>query len=186
MRSYAPYDAKKQGSDAGKKKERKNRMSSEWDIRIDCDQEYADRIVSRLRESTGCATYVLVSGIEQPDDANISYGSKDLHVHICLITEYLLRRDQALSLIRGPIPVTQEYAVPRNTRFTYAGWYLHHTKMDWKLVKEPAIRYEFGILPTDPTDTESKKKVQAMFKKFGRDDVAHEEANKKKFGIWLE
>ncbi len=185
MRSYAPYDRKKQGSDAGKKKERKVRSSTEWDIRIDVTTEYADEIVDRLRGGVGPATYVLVSGIEQPDNADVTWGSRGLHVHIALVSEYPLRRDQALALIRGPTPKTEEYAVPRNTKYTYAGWYLHHTKIDWKLVKEKTIRYEYGILPNDPTDEVTKKKIQTIFKKFGRDEPAHEELNKQKFINYL-
>jgi len=186
MRPYAPYDRNLQSSQAGKKKERKTRTHTEWDIRIDADKDYADRIVKRLEESTGSATYVLVSGVEQPDNASTNWGSKELHVHVCLVSGCELRRDQALALIRGPTPESQEYAVPRNNKFTYAGWYMHHTKIDWKLVSEPAIRFEYGQLPVDICDPDVKKKVQTMFKKFGSDSTASEEANKTKFWMYLE
>jgi len=186
MRSYAPYDRTLQSSQAGKKAERKTRTSTEWDIRIDAGPEYADRIVERLTESTGCATYVLVSGIEQPDKADITWGSKELHLHVCLVSEFELRRDQALAIIRGPIPEGEEYAVPRARKFTYAGWYLHHTKIDYKLVREPCIRFEYGTLPLDESTPEVKKKVQLMFKKFGSDDTAQREVNQAKFWMYLE
>ncbi len=186
MRSYAPYDRTKQTSDAGKKKERKTRTSTEWDIRIDCDQEYADRIVHHLNDGVGPATYLLVSGIEQPDNADVTWGSKQLHVHVALVSEYALRRDQALSLVRGSTPTTEEYAVPRNTKYTYAGWYLHHTKLDCKLVKEPPIRFEHGELPKDAVDADTKIKVQRMFKKYGCDDETYKAAYKRKFIDWLD
>jgi hypothetical protein len=186
MRPFTPYDRTKQSSQAGKKKERKTRLSTEWDIRIDCDQEYADRIVDSLKNSTGPASYLLVSGIEQPDNADITWGSKELHVHIALVSEYPLRRDQALSLIRGNVATTEEYAVPRNTKYTYAGWYLHHTKLDWKLVNEPAIRFEYGTLPEDATDIDTKGKVQRMFKKFGCGDDQHQALHRIKFIEWLD
>jgi hypothetical protein len=185
MRTFAPYDKTKQGSYEGKKKERKERLSDEWDVRIDCRADYADIIVENLKFA-GNLKYCLVSGIEQPDSAAIHWGSKDLHVHICLISEFNLRRDQALALCRGPTARGPEYAVPRNKKYTYAGWYIHHTKMDQKVLKEPAIRYESGLLPLDPVEPEVKKQIQRLFKKFGSDDSASEARNQAKFGQWLE
>lgn len=181
MRSYGKY-AKQY---TGIKKERKERSSTEWDIRIDCTAPVADTIVETLKRGGPAINYVLVSGIEQPDNANIGWGSSELHVHIALVSEYPLRRDQALALCRGLLKVGEEYAVPRNRKFTYAGWYLHHTKIDWKVVSEPVIRYEYGTLPEDPSDDETKVKVQTMFKKFGGGESKHEEKNALKFLKWL-
>lgn len=186
MRSYTPYDRTKQSSQAGKKKERRERTSTEWDIRIDCDAAHADELVARLNEGVDIATYILVSGIEQPDDANITWGSKELHVHIALVVKNPITREQALKLIRGFPKRSEEYAVPRNQKFTYAGWYLHHTKMDSKLAKEPMIRYEYGTLPMDPDDMDTKIKVKRMFKKFGCDDESHQELHRIKFAQWLD
>jgi len=198
MRTFAPYDVKKQGSQAGKKKERQERTSNEWDVRIDCDRAYADEIVSNLKNSETIMDYCLVSGIELPDniefphnDKNLvggsnHYGSQGEHIHIAIVFKYVLRRDQVLSHCRGLLKKTDEYAVPRNRKFTYAGWFLHHTKSDAKLVIEPNIRYEFGMLPRDSLDDNTKLAVQRMYNKFGRGGgLAQESDNCQRFADWL-
>lgn len=186
VRAYAPYDRTKQGSDAGKKKERKERSSTEWDVRIDCDRTYAEEIVNNLKNALPIIEYCLVSGIEKADSEALSYGSKENHVHIALVFHYPLRRDQALAHCRGLLKKTDEYATPRNRKFTYAGWFLHHTKIDWKLASELPLRYEYGLLPADPLDEDTKKSVARMFNKFGKDSDLHEEENRKRFAQWLE
>lgn len=183
MRTYAPYDRKKQGSDAGKKKIRQDRHSTEWDIRIDCDDAYATEIVNNLKNCS-IISYCLVSGLEQPDD--VKYGSKDVHVHIAIILEYALRRDQVLGLCRGLQKRTDEYCVPRNRKYTYAGWYLHHTKLDWKIVKDAPIRYERGVLPEDDPTEENIVAIKRLFKKFSMDDQVYQELNRIKFAKYLD
>lgn len=196
MRSYAPYDRKKQGSDAGKKKERAERYSNEWDVRIDCDAKYADEIVANLKNATDVLEYAMVSGIEFPENlspdpasgrgGSYVYGSQNEHVHIALVFKYQLRRDQVLGRCRGLMKKTEEYAVPRNRKFTYAGWFMHHSKIDLKVVNEPSIRYEYGVLPIDSFDDVVKKNVVRMFNKFGKGSTENEEENRTRFAKWLE
>lgn len=183
MRTYAPYDRTKQGSTAGKTKERRERTSTEWDIRIDCDVDYVEEIVKNLKASRHLITYALVSGLEQPDE--VKYGSKDIHAHIALVVEYGMRRDQVLALCRGHVKKTDEYCTPRNRKFTYAGWYLHHTKLDWKLVLEPPSRLELGVLPEDEVTENNCKEIARMLKKFGADEPGHEQILKIKFSKYI-
>lgn len=183
MRSFAPYDKTKQGGSASNKT-RRVRTSTEWDIRIDCDQKYVEEIIENLKKSRSLLSYALVSGLEQPDE--VKYGAKDIHCHIALIVEYNMRRDQVLALCRGHVKKTDEYCTPRNRKFTYAGWYLHHTKLDWKLVLEPAQRLEIGVLPDDELTEENKKEVLRMIKKFGCDEAAHENIMRIKFAKYLQ
>jgi len=183
MRSYAPYDKTKQRTQAGDKKKRAERYSTEWDVRIDCDDDYATEIVNNLKNSP-IIKYCLVSGREQPDTT--SYGSKDVHIHIAIILEYGLRRDQVLGLCRGLQKRTDEYCTPRNRKYTYAGWYLHHTKLDWKIVKDAPIRYERGTLPEDDPTEENKKAIQRLFKKFSMDDETYQALNRIKFAMYLD
>ena len=186
VRSYAPYNRSKQGSDAGKKKERRERTSTEWDVRIDCDKTYVEEIVGNLKNATAILDYALVSGIEKADTEQLTNAAKNNHVHIALIFKYPLRRDQVLSNVRGLLKKTDEYCMPRNRKFTYAGWFMHHSKIDWKLASEQSIRYEYGLLPMDPLDEESKKSVVRMFNKFGKDSDATEAENRTRFQLWLE
>lgn len=185
VRTYAPYSSKKQRSQAGDKTKYRERTSDEWDVRIDCDPAYADEIVNNLRNAANLLKYCLVSGIEMPDSETIN-GAKERHVHIALVFHYNLRRDQALATCRGLTKKTDEYACPRNRKFTYAGWYMHHTKLDQKVVLEKAIRYEAGVLPEDPVNDDTKKAILKMYKKFGCDDTTSEQINKIKFLKYLE
>jgi hypothetical protein len=187
MRSFRPYDRTKQSSQEGKKKLYRERQSTEWDVRIDCDPEDANIIVEHIKASQSLLTYALVSGVEMPDVASAGkHHAKERHVHIALITEYPMRRDQILVLCRGFFKRGDEYAMPRNRKFTYAGWYLHHTKMDYKLVQQPAQLFECGHLPEDDLDEQSAAKVLRMFKKFGTGEPRQEAVNYERFSRWID
>lgn len=155
------------------------RVSTEWDIRIDCDQDYANEIVNKLMCCTNLFEYCMVSGIESPD--TVKHGSKENHVHIGLVCNFPMRRDQVLAACRGPTKKTDEYATPRNRKFTYAGWYLHHTKSDCKLPGEQQLRLEYGVLPVDREDTAINKEVSRMYLRFANDCPE----KKKKFERYL-
>lgn len=197
MRTFAPYDKTRQGSQSGKKKERKDRTSDEWDVRIDCDATYADEIVKNIRDNEGLLKYALISGIERADNADgpkgsapllggtMNWGSQDNHIHIALIFKYNLRRDQVLSICRGFFKKTDEYAVPRNKKFTYAGWYMHHAKVDWKLVQELPVRLELGVLPEDEPTDYNIASIRRLFKKFGSDDLTQSALNQTRFAKYL-
>lgn len=186
VRAYAPYDKKKDANRGASKKDRKERASTEWDLRIDCDRTYAEEIVNNIKNTLPIIEYALVSGIEKADAEQFSHAAKENHVHIALVFHYPLRRDQVLTTVRGFIKKTDEYCAPRNRKFTYAGWFMHHTKIDWKLAGELPIRYEYGILPIDPVDDDTKKSVVRMFNKFGKDSVKTEEENRLRFQLWLD
>ena len=199
MRSYAPYDKTKKGHFNGKKKERKERTSDEWDVRIDCDKTYAEEICTNLRNAEGMLVYALVSGIEksdteqhvpshlpEPRGGSSTYGSANNHVHIALIFKYHLRRDQVLAVCRGLFKKTDEYCTPRNKKFTYAGWYMHHAKLDWKLVNEPPVRMEIGVLPEDDSTEYNLASIKRLYKKFGCDDLSQSALLKSRFSKYLD
>lgn len=197
VRAFAPYDKTKQGPRKSSAKTRKERTSKEWDVRIDCDALYADTICRTLEASNALIQYCLVSGIEQADGQFVewdkqetnakagSWGSKDNHVHIALIFEQELNREQVLATCRGLIGTTDEYATPRNQKFTYAGWYIHHAKTDWKMVAEPAVRLEFGVLPVDNDTPYNRAAIRRLHRKFGCDDTKQREENEKRFASFL-
>ena len=60
-----------------------------------------------------------------------------------------------------------EYAAPRNAKFPYAGWVIHHAKPAFKLDGEPDIRFERGDLPMDPFTSDWALKIQGLMKKWG-------------------
>lgn len=185
VRSFAPYDKTKQRSKSGDKKKYRERTSNEWDARIDCDVQYAEEICKRLEDSKNVIDYCLVSGIEKADAEAMNNASKENHIHIALIFKYVMRRDQVLSVIRGFTKKTDEYCAPRNKKFTYAGWYLHHVKLDWKLVLEPALRLEFGVLPEDEPTEYNLAAIRRLYKKFGCDDITRAEIYRIKFSKYL-
>lgn len=185
VRSFAPYDKTKQGPRKATTKIRQDRQSNEWDVRIDVTPDYADEIQANLTEAKDMIEYCLVSGIEKADSEVLTNGSKENHIHIAIIFKYVLRRDQVLATIRGLFKTTDEYCVPRNKKFTYAGWYLHHTKIDWKLVMEPCVRLELGLLPDDDDNEYNRGSIVRLFKKFGCDDAMQTQINKIKFARFL-
>lgn len=162
-------------------KERQARVATEWDIRLDVSEGLTvDNIISYIKEALEDVGYVLVSGVERPDSGDQvppSYtgdkpkfsptGSKEHHVHVCLVLFVPRQRSDVLKLVRGPRKMGDEYAAPRNPKFAYAGWVIHHAKPSFKVEGEPMIRYEYGTLPMDPYTTEWALKIDAILKKWG-------------------
>lgn len=158
-------------------KQRQARVATEWDIRLDVsDALTVENIIGFIKEQLDDIGYVLVSGVERPDKLvspegiagrPIPSGSNEHHVHLCLVLLVPRQRGDVLKLVRGPRKMGDEYAAPRNPKFAYAGWVIHHTKPSYKLEGEPMIRYEHGTLPMDPFTTEWALKIDALLRKWG-------------------
>lgn len=148
------------------RKERASRLSREWDIRVDVSDEMTtDKIIKHCK-AIDCV-YVMVSNVETPDVA--SYGSKEDHVHIGLVMRQEINRATALALVRGTRKYTDEYAAPRNQRYTYAGWVIHHAKgAPWKTGND-GLLYERGILPMDVPNETTSIAVKSMLDRYGTD-----------------
>lgn len=174
--------------------QRQQRCATEWDVRVDVsDGLTAENVINFIKENLSDIQYVLVSGVEKPDlqptqgcatkeqvgpwngGAN-QYGSKEHHVHVALVFQVPKQRSEVLRVVRGPRKMGDEYAAPRNAKFAYAGWIIHHAKPGYKLEGEPCIRYENGNLPMDPFTTEWALKIDALMKKWGSEQM------KKRFG----
>ena len=130
-------------------KEYRTRESTEWDVRVDCVNGITPdtiRVQMQLRESD--IVYGLIGGLENADtkmstETNV-YGSaihttggsvsKEQHVHIALVFLRPVCRATALKMCRET-KLGDEYATPRNRKFTYAGWLAHHTKT--ALIRDP-------------------------------------------------
>ena len=147
-------------------RQRETREDVEWDLRIDLnDTVTIDSIVKHVSSIPNCV-YALVSGTEAPDE-NTTYGSKENHVHVALVVENPLKRAEALKAVRGSRKYTEEYAAPRNRKYTYAGWFIHHTKLLTKLEGQPRFAFEFGTLPMDPFTIESAEKIKRIQDRYG-------------------
>lgn len=162
--------------------QRQARVATEWDIRLDVNDVLTPEvIVSNIKEQLDELSYVLVSGVERPDhaynhDVN-SHGQKhhttkgsvstEHHVHVCVVLFIPRQRGDVLKLVRGPRKMGDEYAAPRNAKFPYAGWVIHHAKPGFKLDGEPDIRFERGNLPMDPFTSDWALKIQGLMKKWG-------------------
>jgi hypothetical protein len=157
-------------------KQRQSRCVTEWDIRLDITSELTPQIlVENLKSCNGEWSYALISGVELPDkldNPEASYGSKGEHVHMCLVLHVPKNRSDVLRMVRGPRKLGDEYAAPRNSKFTYAGWVIHHSKPGYKREGECDIIWESGDLPMDPYTTDNALKIQSMLKKFGSPTTA--------------
>lgn len=166
------------------RKEYATRESTEWDVRVDCVNGITPetvRATMQLREED--LVYGLIGGMENPDagllvpptytgDAPQSSptGSKENHVHIALVFLRPVVRATALKMCRES-KLGDEYATPRNRKFTYAGWLAHHTKAAFKVDPESTLFYECGTLPMDAYDEATCWKVLKILKKFGNPEI---------------
>lgn len=159
-------------------KERAERLSREWDVRIDVNLFISPAdIKASLEADKEGLVYALIGGVEVPDKQvhgatfTPALGSSQDHVHIALVFHEPVNRERALRACR-PEKVTDEYAVPRNQRFTYAGWLAHHAKAQYKLDPLlPTIYWEHGVLPEDAMDEKTCWDVAKILKKFGTKQV---------------
>ena len=168
-------------------KERQERLATEWDVRLDItDALPIQDVLDRARDALDEVLYILVSGIERPDKDSTkdgthgNHGSDNNHVHMCIVLLAPLKRVDVLKLLRGPRKLGDEYCAPRNPKFTYGGWYIHHAKPGFKLDGEPLVRFEHGTLPMDPVTTDSAMKIKSLQKKWGTPTTA------KRFKMYLE
>lgn len=170
-------------------KQRQERLATEWDVRIDITEGLsADNIVERVRAASDDVLFSLVSGVERPDiqptqgcatatqigpwsGGPNQYGSAGNHVHVCIVLLAPQRRRDVLELVRGPRKLGDEYCAPRNPKFTYAGWIIHHSKPGFKLDGEPLVRFEYGTLPMDAVTTDNAMKIKALLAKWGTDGM---------------
>lgn len=165
--------------------QRQTRCATEWDVRIDVSIGLtAENVINFIKENIGDIQYVLVSGVERPDIVSkennkyneptvITSGSvtSENHVHVALVVQVPKNRTEVLRMVRGPRKMGDEYAAPRNPKFSYAGWIIHHSKPGFKLDGEPGVRYENGDLPMDPFTTEWALKIDAIMRKWGSDSM---------------
>lgn len=157
------------------------REATDWDVRLDVnDLLTADVIISNIKERLDELQYILVSGVERPDKYTspdgvpgkpIASGSTEHHVHVCVVLHQPGKRGDVLQLLRGTRKLADEYCAPRNPRFTYAGWVIHHGKPGYKIDEEPLIRFEYGTLPMDPFTEESANKIKSVLKKWSTPEM---------------
>lgn len=187
MRTYAKnYKVNNASKPYVSRKEYRTRESTEWDVRVDCvngitPATIRDQMQMRLSD----IVYGLIGGLEASDGANPQYTaengevvsltggtvSKQEHVHVALVFLAPVCRATALKMCRDA-KVGDEYATPRNKRFTYAGWLAHHTKLASKVDPEaPNVFYEYGTLPMDSYDEDTCWKVVKILKKFATPDI---------------
>ncbi|HEX7318725.1 MAG TPA: hypothetical protein VF297_32750 [Pyrinomonadaceae bacterium] len=184
MRSYG-Y---KHSTDGGKRKtgwERtelySTREATEWDVRVDVNAILTPEVViGNIKERLDELSYVLVSGVERPDKESefTAHGpvrsitlSKENHMHVCVVLFKPGKRGDVLQLIRGTRKLGDEYCAPRNAKFAYAGWVIHHGKPLFKIDGEPLIRYEHGTLPMDPFTEEVARRIGGLLKKWGTPEM---------------
>lgn len=162
------------------------REATEWDVRVDVNLLLTPEvIVSNIKERLDELSYVLVSGVERPDkpngevqphgttwkNARGATASEENHVHLCVVLLKPGKRGDVLQLVRGTRKLGDEYCAPRNPRFAYAGWVIHHAKPGYKLDGEPLIRFESGTLPMDAFTEEVAGRIGGLMKKWGTPDM---------------
>jgi len=182
MRTYGKnYKANDASKPYVSRKEYRTRESTEWDVRVDCVNGITpETIRSQMQVRLPELVYGLIGGLENPDTAfsaernsrgethHTTAGSvsADVHVHVALVFLRPVCRATALKMCRET-KLGDEYATPRNKKFTYAGWLAHHTKLAMKVDPESTLVFEYGTLPMDSYDEQTCWKVAKILKKFG-------------------
>lgn len=166
-------------------KEYRTRESTEWDVRVDCVNGITpDTIRSQMQLRESDIVYGLIGGLEFSDGAAPAYTtqhgetvaltggtiSRQEHVHVALVFLRPVCRATALKMCRET-KLGDEYATPRNRKFTYAGWLAHHTKLVSKVDPESTLFYEHGTLPMDAYDEQTCWAVLKILKKFATPDI---------------
>lgn len=186
MRTYAKnYKVNGASKPYVSAKEYRTRESTEWDVRVDCVNGITpETIRGQMQVRLTDLVYGLIGGLENADtkmstETNV-YGSaihttggsvsKEQHVHVALVFLRPVCRATALKMCRES-KVGDEYATPRNKKFTYAGWLAHHTKLATKANPESTLVFEYGTLPMDSYDEQTCWKVAKILKKFGTPDI---------------
>lgn len=175
MRTYAKnYKVNGASKPYVSRKEYRTRESTEWDVRVDCVHGITpETIRSQMQVRLPELVYGLIGGLERPDSTTLTdgaIGSKEDHVHVALVFLVPVCRATALKMCRET-KLGDEYATPRNRKFTYAGWLAHHTKVAWKVDPESTLFYEYGTLPMDSYDEETCWKVLKILKKFANPEI---------------
>ena len=186
MRTYAKnYKVNGASKPYVSRKEYATRESTEWDVRVDCVHGITpETIRSQMQVRLPELVYGLIGGLERPDTGNWTgtafdpntnptvnqHASKEDHVHVALVFLVPVCRATALKMCRET-KVGDEYATPRNRKFTYAGWLAHHTKVAFKVDPESTLFYEYGTLPMDAYDEETCWRVLKILKKFANPEI---------------
>nr|QTE03561.1 MAG: replication-associated protein [Syrmaticus reevesii CRESS-DNA-virus sp.] len=173
MRSYSKSKAFPKTVVRPTRKEVANREATEWDVRLDVNEGFTSaHVLEHAVAHQDKFTYCLIGDVENPDVETVVNGSKETHVHVAIIMAKPSTREAVLQLLRGARKRGDEYAAPRNPRFTYAGWVMHHTKTTFKINPDgPFVLYENGDLPEDAFDEKTCWAVVRMMKKFGNPDM---------------
>lgn len=125
------------------------RSALEWDMSLrTATQSSALQIVETIREKSYGLSYVLVGGMEA--DQTSEFG-KESHVHIALIFLEPQTRNQIIGLFGLDPKEPGLYLTPRNEKYLYATWKIHHTKKQTKISNTPSdwVLLELGKLPVD-------------------------------------
>ena len=175
MRSYGKnYKVNGASKPYVSRKEYRTRESTEWDVRVDCVHGITpETIRGQMQVRLPELVYGLIGGLERPDSTTLTdgaIGSKEDHVHVALVFLVPVCRATALKMCRES-KVGDEYATPRNRKFTYAGWLAHHTKVAFKVDPESTLFYEYGTLPMDSYEEETCWRVLKILKKFANPEI---------------
>jgi hypothetical protein len=134
-----------------------HQVDREWDARFNVPiQADLDHLVASVTKeaNAGKFRYAMISGVEvgtRPfqDDYLIR------HVHCALVFNNRVSKSAILKNF-GVKQGNGYYLVPRRRELPYSGWITHHKKVETKANPESLCLYEYGVLPTDKTNTDNQ------------------------------
>lgn len=178
MRTYIKNPSRDQ---TGLREKRRTETSNEWDIGLNLEKEDVATHIAVLiayckaqcEKPDTPIVYLLIGGVEYTEQTRKKDNTtKDnYHVHICLVTNKKINKQEALSCVRIMKMGPKEYARVRqnknNKHQTYYGWRIHHIKPDTKIDVNKRLLFEFGTLPEDVWDNAKITNCNGVVRRYG-------------------
>lgn len=157
------------------------RKATEVDVRVtfhvdEADvQATAEAFVTYVREAIEAQlVYGMFGNVELGASTWKSVPDPKFHIHGALVFAEpvkLWTMKAAFKQFPGMVDV---YVVPRNTKFPYKSWIMHHNKLETKVGSNVPL-WTTGKLPSDDGTADTLRQIIRMGRKFGF-DVSHEQA----------
>lgn len=172
-----------QRDQTGLREHYRQRTSKEWDISFNMPIDFLtmpDTLIATInvyiQDNPGVVSYALIGGIEVGTNDRSTTTKDEHHVHCALVITKEMTKEHALRVFQLPEVHDhnkhKRYAVPRDNKWSYVGWRLHHTKTDTKIDQSRSVLYEYGTLPTDLDTPDIKKQVYLANRKWNNEFVA--------------
>lgn len=126
-----------------------SRTSTEWDFSVVVnDDKTRELLLERASAlaASGDIEYLLIGGVEQQPNSAVK-EAQSKHIHGGVIFSKPVSRSTVVQRLVSECEGV--YCTPRNPRYLYITWKIHHCKEETKVDPTELLLFEFGKLPSD-------------------------------------